>query len=119
MAPRSHLESHLVDIWQEVLQVERVGIRDNFFELGGHSLLATQVISRIREREEVDVPLALLFQQPQIEGLAEAIEKLKGEAGEQLSYRIPHVSRENVDTAFICPTTAVVYRPVGAGECTV
>lgn len=26
------------DIWQDLLQVNKVGIHDNFFDLGGHSL---------------------------------------------------------------------------------
>jgi len=35
VAPQSELELTLANIWQEVLNVERVGLDDNFFELGG------------------------------------------------------------------------------------
>ena len=45
-------------IWEQVLEVERVGIEENFFEMGGHSLLATQVISRIRDVLKVRVAFA-------------------------------------------------------------
>jgi aryl carrier-like protein len=48
--PQGELESTLAQLWQEVLQVERVGRRDNFFELGGHSLLAVTLIERMRQR---------------------------------------------------------------------
>ncbi|TMN74837.1 non-ribosomal peptide synthetase, partial [Pseudoalteromonas maricaloris] len=44
VAPKSDTERALCSIWQQVLEVERVGIMDNFFQLGGHSLLATKLV---------------------------------------------------------------------------
>ena len=63
-----------MEIWQEVLGSERVGVNDNFFELGGHSLLATQVISRVRTEFNVEVPVQRIFETPTITGLALNIE---------------------------------------------
>jgi len=77
VAPRTELEKLLVNIWQEVLDAERIGIKDNFFELGGHSLKATQVVSRIENQLQVKVDLIEIFQDPTIEGLAATIEKLQ------------------------------------------
>ena len=57
IAPRSPIEKVLAGIWCEVLGLNQVGVHDNFFELGGHSLLATQVISRLRNVFEVEIPL--------------------------------------------------------------
>ena len=74
VAPRTHTEERLAGIWCEVLRIRRIGIDDNFFELGGHSLLATQIISRIREVFEVEVPLRSLFEAPTVAGLAQRIE---------------------------------------------
>ncbi len=73
VAPRTPDEAALAAIWTEVLKVEHIGVRDNFFEFG-HSLQATQVMSRIRRKLNADVPLRVLFENPTIESLAQAVE---------------------------------------------
>jgi len=74
-APQTPAEISLAEIWAEVLRLDHVGIRDNFFELGGHSLLATQVISRVRERLGVDLPLRSVFEWPTVFELAQGLEQ--------------------------------------------
>ncbi|MBD2607362.1 non-ribosomal peptide synthetase [Scytonema hofmannii FACHB-248] len=74
VAPRSQVEELLAQIWAKVLGKEQVGIYDNFFELGGHSLLATQLISRIRDTFQIDVPVRNLFAAPTVEQLTKYIE---------------------------------------------
>ena len=76
VAPRTALEELLVEVWQEVLKVDRIGIHDNFFELGGHSLLATRVIARLRNVLDLDIPLRTLFEQPTVEQLAQGLDTL-------------------------------------------
>src|SRR5215831_1339573 len=77
-APRDETERALAEIWQEVLGIERVGIHDNFFDLGGHSLLATQVMSRIAQRLQAQMPLRTLFERPTVAELAVAVPRSKG-----------------------------------------
>ncbi|NEP09216.1 MAG: amino acid adenylation domain-containing protein [Symploca sp. SIO2C1] len=71
--PRTPIEEELVQIWSEVLEINRVGIHDNFFELGGHSLLTAQLLSQIREIFRVELPLLSLFEAPTIAELAQEI----------------------------------------------
>ena len=72
--PRNVVEDMLAEVWGEVLRRERVGVTQNFFALGGHSLLATQVLVRIADTFDVQVPIRTFFQHPTIAGLASAIE---------------------------------------------
>jgi len=74
--PETDTEKMLVGIWEEILSVGQVGIEDDFFDLGGHSLLATQLISRVREAFNINLPLNALFETPVIKGLAETIDTL-------------------------------------------
>jgi len=70
VAPRNPAEEKLAALWAEVLRRDRVGVRDSFFELGGHSLLATQLMSRVRDAFDVELPLRHLFEAPTVEAFA-------------------------------------------------
>ena len=93
-APRTVVEEMLAGIWMQVLKLERVGVSDSFFDLGGHSLLATQVISRIREAFQLDIPLRALFEEPTIEALAHIIERERQDSTQVQLPAIVPVSRD-------------------------
>jgi len=79
VAPRTPNEEIVANIFAKVLKIKQVSATDNFFELGGHSLLATQLISRIRDAYQVELPLRMLFESATVESLAANIEKLHQE----------------------------------------
>jgi len=71
--PSDTLEVELIEIWEEILGVPRVGVRDDFFQLGGHSLLAARMFARVAEVLGKNLPFATLFQGATIEKLAQVI----------------------------------------------
>ncbi|MDF3932682.1 non-ribosomal peptide synthase/polyketide synthase [Pseudomonas citronellolis] len=82
VAPRSELERELAEVWQQVLQVERVGIHDDFFELGGHSLLLTQAGLTLRQRLGLEMPLQRLFELSTVAALAAWVEEQRAGAAD-------------------------------------
>jgi acyl transferase domain-containing protein len=78
------VEQALIDIWRDVIGVDKVGLHDDFFDLGGHSVL-TQVTARVRQVFEVDISMRHLFGAPTVAGLAPVIEQLLDEQLQALS----------------------------------
>ncbi len=72
--PRTETEAAVLEIFRALLGRERLGTETGFFEAGGHSLLATQVVSRLRDRLGIEIPLRDLFETPTAAGLARRIE---------------------------------------------
>jgi amino acid adenylation domain-containing protein len=85
VAPENPTQVRLVEIWMNVLGVDRVGIHDDFFELGGDSILATRLVSRVRRTFSVELPLRELFWKSTVFELAATIEELVIEQLENLS----------------------------------
>ncbi|MFD8221340.1 amino acid adenylation domain-containing protein [Streptomyces sp. NPDC059697] len=75
VAPESQTQHHVAQLWQELLGLERVGLRDNFFDLGGHSLLAARTVARLRADREVAIPLGMLFAHPLLGDFADRLDE--------------------------------------------
>jgi surfactin family lipopeptide synthetase C len=104
VAPRTETEEVLVGIWSEVLRMERISVRDNFFELGGHSLLAMQIISRVRETFQVELPLRILFDATTVEELAQAMVTYESKPGQmenvaRLLQKVKNMSSADIKAA--------------------
>lgn len=72
-APRTELESKLAAAWQEVLQLDTVGIDDNFFEVGGHSLATITLTTLLKRKYELDIPVAEVFRNQTIRSISDAL----------------------------------------------
>ncbi len=78
--PHGAREREVAALWRETLGIEWVGAHDDFFELGGHSLMATRLVSRLRDRFGVEVPIDAFFEAPTVAGLARRIAAAAGGA---------------------------------------
>lgn len=70
VAPQTELQRELCAVWQQVLGLERVGIRDNFFDLGGNSLQLLKAVAALNTRLGRELPAVKVFQFPSVEKLA-------------------------------------------------
>ena len=75
VAPRNEIEEKMVLLWEEVLELDKIGVQDNFFTIGGHSLKAAYLISRIKSEFDLKLDLTTIFNNPTIEGVSKEIEK--------------------------------------------
>ncbi|MCA1992324.1 MAG: amino acid adenylation domain-containing protein [Coleofasciculus sp. S288] len=124
VAPRNPVEAQLAEMWGQVLGVERVGVRDSFFELGGHSLLAAQLLARVRETFQVELPLLALFEAPTVAQLARTIKNSKcktqnGKPNAQLPithYPLPESNRLGNQEIVACLQADAVLEPEIAPE---
>ncbi len=76
VAPTTPVEEAVAQIFAEVLEIRQVGRNDDFFELGGHSLLATRVVSRLRDRFQIEMTPRFLFESPVVCELSSRISNL-------------------------------------------
>jgi tyrocidine synthetase III len=75
VAPVSKTESLLAHIWEELLEVENIGIRDNFFDLGANSLVCMKALLEIEKQFSIAITPDDLYRNPCIEGLSKLCDK--------------------------------------------
>jgi len=97
VSPQNELEKIIAGIWQELLQVEKVGVHDNFFDLGGHSLLIVQAHSRLHEVVDRELSITDMFRYPTIEKLTRFLTQ---EQSEELSLEKIHDRARKQKEAF-------------------
>jgi len=75
-APRSEMENVVARMWKGLMGLEIVGIHDDFFQLNGSSLAATQLIARLMQEYDIEIPMNRFYEQPTVAHLAEVVEEL-------------------------------------------
>ena len=73
VAPRTPTETIIAQIWCAVLGLDEIGVDDDFLELGGHSLQASQIVVRVLDQFQVELPLVLLFEAATVARMAERL----------------------------------------------
>lgn len=87
-APTTVLESWLVHTWQELMELEPIGVDDDFFELGGHSLMATRITGEIAQTHGVPVKARAFYENSTIAELSTWIANLSDAAGVSANQRV-------------------------------
>lgn len=76
--PGTDLQKKVAALWQEVLGLEKLGIRENFYEIGGNSLKAVTLLSHFDEHYKGVFQINDLFDYPTIEQQADEIRARTG-----------------------------------------
>ncbi|WP_291286920.1 non-ribosomal peptide synthetase [Flavobacterium sp.] len=90
--PATATEKALAKIWEDVLEIEKIGLADNFFDLGGHSLKAVKMFNLIHNEFEIRLSLSELFNHPTVASLSNEIDNMVWVNNEELE----DVESENI-----------------------
>jgi non-ribosomal peptide synthetase component E (peptide arylation enzyme)/acyl carrier protein len=73
--PSSELEEKLLEIWSEVLKIdkEKISMTSGFFELGGHSIKAMMFVNKVEKELKVPIDIKDIFRRSTIREQADFI----------------------------------------------
>ncbi|MFE9427313.1 amino acid adenylation domain-containing protein [Kitasatospora sp. NPDC006697] len=104
-------------VWQQVLELDGIGLDDDFFDLGGHSLLATQAVARLKAELGAGISVLDLFKHPTVRELAALAELPADRRGpRELLHELTRGRRGPAELTLVCVPygggSAVVYQPL-------
>jgi len=73
IAPRDETEQQLATIWEMLLGHHPISVTADYFDCGGNSLLSISLITKINKAFNLDLPLAMIFNSPTIQAMAQYI----------------------------------------------
>ncbi|MNI68915.1 Tyrocidine synthase 3 [compost metagenome] len=65
--PKTGLERQMSQLWKEILQIDRVGLRDDFFQIGGDSLSVIMLHQQVKQHVDAEISIANLYRYRTIE----------------------------------------------------
>lgn len=74
LPPEGEIEQLMAELWIDILGVRQVGRDDHFLQLGGSSLLAVRLMTKLRERIDVALPIRSLFERPTLRAISALVE---------------------------------------------
>lgn len=92
VAPSTDIERTIVEIWEKLFDQRPIGVTEDFFSLGGHSLLVVTLVTEIKRRFGVEIPLRVVFSAPTVRALADFVDaaltvrsgiEVRGDTGNQ------------------------------------
>lgn len=70
----SEIERRFLEVWQNVLGIDEIGVDDNFFDLGGDSLSMVRLATELKLVTGRDFPIPSLLQTPTVAELVRSVQ---------------------------------------------
>lgn len=107
-APQNSTEEQLVNLWQNILGIESVGVEDDFFDIGGHSLNALQVIDKTNKLFKKALSIQHLYKYPTVRELSVLLNETNTK---QMDIIVPLRDLKNKPPhLFVChPASGMIY----------
>ncbi|MEC4983958.1 MAG: thioester reductase domain-containing protein [Oscillatoria sp. PMC 1068.18] len=88
VAPEKEIELTIAKIWQNVLQIDQIGIDSNFFDIGGRSLAMIRVYHQLKEVFACDLAVVNLFKYPTIRGMASYLSQELAQLTDKVDHKV-------------------------------
>ena len=89
--PITDTERLLCTIWEDIFEIKGLGMRDNYYLLGGDSLIATRMLTKIKNKFQVQFTIRDLMGRKTIQEQAKRIDELQKMSQEVRMQELPQI----------------------------
>ncbi|WDV45045.1 amino acid adenylation domain-containing protein [Clostridiaceae bacterium M8S5] len=82
----TEVEKKILEIWEDILKINEIGVEDNFFDLGGNSLLLINMLNIVQREYSSKIKVTDIFANPTIMELSRYISSINNQANIENSY---------------------------------